>query len=143
VTRIAFDTSVLVAAVQSWHEDHARSLEAMNRALEKPPVVVPLHVLLETYSVLTRMPRPRRLSPESAFALLDRTLRHAAEVASLDGDSAFALLETLRDRELSGGAVYDAVIAEVAFRAGARRLLTLNRQHFERLAPEGLAIAEP
>ena len=44
---------------------------------------------------------------------------------------------------MAGGAVYDAEIAEAAYRAGARRLLTLNRRHFERLAPEGLEIVEP
>jgi len=44
---------------------------------------------------------------------------------------------------VAGGAVYDAEIAEAAYRAGARRLLTLNRRHFERLAPEGLEIVEP
>lgn len=42
-----------------------------------------------------------------------------------------------------GGTVYDALIAEVALRAGAIKLLTLNRRHFERVAPEGLAIVEP
>jgi len=143
VTRTALDTSVLVAAVQSWHDEHDRALEAVSRALEDAPVVVPLHVLLEAYSVLTRMPKPLRLSPESAFALLDRTLRGKAEVVSPDGHAAFGLLEGFRDRGITGGAVYDAVIAEVAFQAGARVLLTLNPQHFERLAPEGLEIAEP
>jgi predicted nucleic acid-binding protein len=143
VSRTALDTSVLVAAVQSWHTEHERALEAVGRALEEPPVVVPLHVLVETYSVLTRMPRPLRLAPASAFALLDRTLRGKAEVADLDGEAAFGVLAGFRDRAVAGGAVYDALIAEVAFRAGARLLLTLNRQHFERLAPEGLAVAEP
>jgi predicted nucleic acid-binding protein len=143
VSHTALDTSVLVAAVQVWHAEHERALEAVGRALEEPPVVVPLHVLLETYSVLTRVPKPHRLSPEPAFAALEQTLRGKAEVASLDGESAFGVLAGFRDRAVAGGAVYDALIAEVAFRAGARRLLTLNRQHFERLAPEGLAIAEP
>lgn len=143
MSRTALDTSVLVAAMQSWHTEHERSLAAVGEALEAPPVVVPLHVLLETYSVLTRMPKPLRLAPVDAFALLDRTLRDKAEVADLDGAAAFGMLAGFRDRAITGGAVYDALIAEVAFRAGARSLLTLNRQHFERLAPEGLEIAEP
>jgi predicted nucleic acid-binding protein len=143
VSRVALDTSVLVAAVQSWHEEHERSLAAVARALEDPPVVVPVHVLLEAYSVLTRMPKPRRLSPESAFILLDRTLRDKAEVKGLDGQAAFDLLQTFQDRDIAGGAVYDALIATVALRAGARKLLTLNRRHFERVAPDGLEITEP
>lgn len=143
MSRIALDTSVLVAAVQSWHEEHERALDAVSRALENPPVVVPLHVLVETYSVLTRMPKPLRLSPRSAFDLLDRTLREKAEVVSLGGEAGFGLLEGFRDMGVAGGAVCEALIAEVAFRAGARSLLTLNREHFERLAPEGLEVAEP
>jgi predicted nucleic acid-binding protein len=143
VSRIAVDTSVLVAAMQSWHEAHESAVEALGRALEDPPVVVPLHALVETYSVLTRMPKPLRLAPEKVFSLLDRTLRDKSEVASLDGAAAFDLLAALRDREVAGGSVYDVLIAETALRAGARRLLTLNRAHFERVAPAGLEILEP
>lgn len=129
--------------MQSWHTEHERALAAVGRLLRSPPVVVPLHVLLESYSVLTRMPRPLRLSPKNALALLDRTLRGRVEVAQLADDAAFDLLEGFRDRDVTGGAVDDAAIAEVCFRAGARSLLTLNRLHFERLAPEGLEIVEP
>lgn len=143
MSRIAIDTSVLVAALQSWHEAHEPAVEALGRALEDSPVVVPLHALVETYSVLTRMPKPRRLSPRTVFDLLDRTLRGKADFASLDGAGALDLLAAFRDRELAGGSVYDAVIAEAALRAGARRLLTLNREHFERVAPEGLEVVEP
>lgn len=143
MSRTALDTSVLVAAVQSWHAEHERSLAAVGRALEDPPVVVPLPVLVEAYSVLTRMPRPLRLSPESAFALLDRTLRGRAEIPSLDGAASWTLLERFRDRGITGGTVYDGLIAEIAFRAGARSLLTLNPRHLERVAPDGLAITEP
>lgn len=143
MSRTALDTSVLVAALQAWHTEHERALAALGRALESPPVVVPLHVLVETYSVLTRMPRPLRLSPADAFSLLDRTLRDRCEVAGLGGGDAFGLLETLRDRAVAGGAVYDALIAEVAFGAGARRLLTLNPRHFARIAPDALEVVEP
>lgn len=143
MSRVAIDTSVLVAAMQSWHEAHKRAVEALGRALVDPHVVVPLHVLAETYSVLTRMPKPLKLSPEKAFSLLDRTLRDKTDFASLDGEAALDLLAAFRDREVAGGAVYDALIAETALRAGARRLLTLNRSHFERVAPAGLEILEP
>jgi len=143
VSRAAVDTSVLIAAMQSWHTEHERCLAAVGRLLEVPPVIVPLHVLLETYSVLTRVPKPLRLSPKHALAMLDQTLRGKAKVAGFDGDTAFDLLRGFRNRAITGGAVYDALIAEVVFQAGARSLLTLNRQHFERVAPEGLEIVEP
>jgi predicted nucleic acid-binding protein len=139
----ALDTSLLIAALQSWHSEHDRCARALNRALDHPPVIVPLHALLETYSVLTRLPRRIRLAPAQAFELLDRTLRGKAEIVEMSGGEGLRMLETLRDGDITGGAVYDAVIAESAFRAGARSLLTLNRQHFERVAPDGLEIVEP
>jgi predicted nucleic acid-binding protein len=143
VSRTALDTSVLVAAIQSWHTEHERALRAVGEALEGEVVVVPLHVLLESYSVLTRMPKPLRLSPETALDLLARTVRDKAEVVELDGESAFELVGTFPERDISGGAVYDAVIAEAAVRAGASILLTLNRRDFERIAPPGLEIVQP
>jgi len=142
VSRIALDTSVLVAAIQSWHTDHQRALRAVGEALRGEAVVLPLHVLVESYSVLTRMPKPFRLSPETAVELLERTLGNA-EIVELGGDSVFELLRTFPARDISGGGVYDAVIAESAVRAGATSLLTLNRRDFERVAPSGLEIVQP
>ena len=143
LTRVAVDTSVLIAALQAWHPEHERSVRALNAALAEPPVIVPFHALLETYSVLTRLPRRLRLSPDTAVTLLERTLRGNVEVPGLEHDAAFALLRSFRDRDIAGGAVYDAWIAESASRAGAASILTLNRQHFDRLSPEGLAAVEP
>ena len=143
MSRVAFDTSVLVAALQSWHEDHERSLAAVADALADPPVVVPHHVLLETYSVLTRLPRPMRLSPDTAVETLRRTLEGKSELVGPPPAEGFALLDRLRDRTVTGGAVYDAAIAETAAKAGADSILTLNRKHFERVKPDGLAIVEP
>jgi predicted nucleic acid-binding protein len=45
--------------------------------------------------------------------------------------------------ELSGGAVYDSLIARAAEKAGADRLLTLNPAHFHRVWPEGAAAILP
>lgn len=143
MSRIALDTSVLVAAIQSWHTEHERAFKAVSQSLRKGSVVVPLHVLFESYSVLTRMPKPLRLSPETALGLLERTLRDKAEVVELGGDSVFDLFQTFPDRDISGGAVYDALIAESAMRAGAASLLTLNQRDFERVAPKELQIVEP
>ena len=49
---ITADTSVLVAGFASWHESHAAAREALRCAR------VVAHSLVETYSVLTRLPPP-------------------------------------------------------------------------------------
>ena len=82
--RIALDTSVLVAAFQPWHDDHGRARGALDRCLEAETPLIPSHALLETYSVLTRMPGAWRMAPGDAFELIDRTLRGAAKVVSWD-----------------------------------------------------------
>jgi predicted nucleic acid-binding protein len=53
--KVTADTSVFVAAFASWHEKHALALAAV-QAVD----VVIAHCLVETYSVLTRLPTPHR-----------------------------------------------------------------------------------
>lgn len=104
---------------------------------------MPYHVLLETYAVLTRMPKPLRLAPRVAVELLRRTLEGKAELSQTEAADSFGFLADLQERELTGGAVYDALIATSASEAGASTILTLDRQHFERLAPPGITVAVP
>jgi len=136
LARTAVDTSVLVAALVDWHDEHERARRALDRALADPPVVVPQHALLEAYSVLTRLPAPHRLSPSTAVDLLEQTLRGAADLPVLPPEDAWTFLAHLRDQDVAGGTSYDALIVESADRAGARTILTLNRRHFERLTQE-------
>lgn len=141
--RTAVDSSVLVAALLTWHERHAAAREALERLLSAPEdVVVGVDVLLETYSVLTRLPAPHRLAPDDAEGLLRENFRRC-RTESLSGRQAWALLRSLPERGVAGGAVYDARIVASALKGGASRILTFNSRHFERLAPEGLDVVVP
>jgi hypothetical protein len=51
------DTSIVVAAFASWHENHA----AADRALDGKTRLV-AHCAIETFSVLTRLPPPHRVA---------------------------------------------------------------------------------
>ena len=58
------DTSCLVAAVCSWHEHHPATVEELvRRAKRREETVMAAPALIETYSVLTRLPPPYRLRP--------------------------------------------------------------------------------
>lgn len=142
MTRTAVDTSVIVAALQEWHTDHPRCLAALDEALAAPPVVVPVAALVESYSVLTRLPPPHRLRAADAWRLLAETFRDAADLAPAPVDT-WGFLSNLAVAGVTGGAVYDAVILDSAVAAGAERILTLNLRHFDRLAPEGLEVVAP
>lgn len=117
--KIAADTSVLVAAFAEWHEHHDVAFAALRRV-----DTVIAHCLLETFSVLTRLPAPHRMLAEVVASYLDTRLgKH--DVVALSADAQRALVATCAAQGLPGGAVYDALIAATCAHAGAH-LLTLD-----------------
>lgn len=142
--RTAVDTSVLIAALLSWHECHVEALGALEAALEREQrIVLPAPTLLETYSVLTRLPAPHRMSPGDAMSLLEDSFRDSAQLVSLDDEEVWPFLGEAAARETAGGALYDAQILACARKAGASHVLTLNRRDFERLSAPGLTVVVP
>jgi predicted nucleic acid-binding protein len=117
---IAADTSVVVAAFASWHEGHAVSAAALAR---RPRL--PAHVVLESYSVLTRLPAPHTAAPAKVAEFLQVQVRAAP--LSLPAKAHAGLLREALAAGIVGGAVYDALIAATAKRAGAV-LLTRDRR---------------
>jgi len=91
----AFDTSVIIAGVLGWHEHHLPALTALQRGFEHARVVVPGPALIETYSVLTRLPSPHRLSPADALSLLEETFHSAATVPMLRTTELWRFVRTL------------------------------------------------
>lgn len=112
---IAADTSVAIAAFAPWHERH-RDADA---ALGDDARIV-AHCVLETYSVLTRMPPPRRAGAGVVARYL--VTRFPEAPLALDPAGFAALPERLAALGISGGATYDALIAHTAASAGAMLL---------------------
>ncbi len=104
---IAVDTSIVVAAVASWHEGHEASLEVMGRGPR-----LPAQVLAEAYSVLTRLPPPHRVAGHLVVAFLEDRL--AQPPLQLEPESLASLVVSAPRRGISGGAIYDAIIAATA-----------------------------
>ena len=111
----AADTSVLVAAFASWHPAHAAAADALDSAAG-----VPAHVVVETYSVLTRLPPPHRVRPAVAAEWLRRRL--VGQPLAPAGATVAMLPATASELGIAGGAVYDALVALTARDAGARLL---------------------
>lgn len=119
---IALDSSVVIASFGSWHEHH----DVARNVLRVAPGL-PAHAALEAYSVLTRLPEPFRAEPPIVAEFLDRTFPSARLVLDPEGQAALpALLASLG---ISGGAVYDALIAVTASTSGAE-IVTLDRRAF-------------
>lgn len=103
----AADTSVVVAAFASWHEYHDRA-----RALLDDGARLIDHCALETYSVLTRLPSPHRSASEVVREFL--RLRFSEPYLRLDARAYREFIFNLPQRGITGGAVYDAVVAATA-----------------------------
>jgi predicted nucleic acid-binding protein len=114
------DSSVLVAALQSWHAAHEPSA-AVVRAHD---LRVGSHVLLETYSVLTGGRSRPRSRPAAAVEALRR---FAVAPMTLSDGGYLATLRRCAEKGVVGGAVYDALIAATARESGAR-LISRDRR---------------
>lgn len=86
---------------------------------------LPSHVALEAYSVLTRLPSGLAISPHAAADVLARRFPGKRLRAST-GDTA-AMLATLSDAGVFGGATYDGLVALEAA-AHQRTLVTLDER---------------
>jgi predicted nucleic acid-binding protein len=127
---IAVDSSVVIAGLLSWHEFHQRAFLALEKAILRRSLLVPMHALVESYSVMTRLPSPHRLRPEIAHQLLHDSLGDLP-VAGNGPRKAWAFLENCATSATVGGRVYDALIATSAIEARADKLLTFNPRDFE------------
>lgn len=104
---IAVDTSLVVAAFASWHEAH----EVATRALARAPRL-PSHVAIEALSVLTRLPPPHRATADVVADFLESRFPDPLLLLSEPGFR--ALIREVATKEVSGGAIYDALIAATA-----------------------------
>jgi predicted nucleic acid-binding protein len=132
-----------VSQVSLGHDHHEAAFGEVERRVESgEELVIAVHSLVESYSVLTRLPPPRRLPPATARHLLDANFGTVKTVA-LDTDGYLSLLSTAPDRGIVGGRIYDAVILACALKARAAALLTFDERHFRALAEGRIEIVVP
>jgi len=118
--RWACDTSVAVAALDPSHEAYP----ACRRALIDLRPALAGHAVFETYSVLTRLPIPLRLTADQAASVLTAAF---PEDCWLDAGGTRDLRDRLGALGIVGGSVYDALVGE-ASAANGRILLTRDRR---------------
>jgi len=112
---IAVDTSVVVAASASWHEGHASAATAVRGAPR-----IPAHALIETCSVLTRLPPPHRAPPALVAAFLSERFSQAP--LALPPVEHLRLLELVAALGIAGGSVHDALLGATVKHARGRLL---------------------
>ena len=103
--------------------DHEAYPAARALVLEHRPGIA-AHALLETYSVVTRMPAVVRITPTAAHSQLAKVF---PDVVDLPAAQRRGLLRSLASRGIAGGAVYDALVGLTALSA-KRQLVTRDRR---------------
>lgn len=135
--KVLLDTSVLVAAVVLAHPAHTRAQPWLKRGRTREiELIVAAHSLAETYSVLTTLPVRPRITPALAWRLVHENVAGIATVMGLSPAEYSATLRRLAELSITGGAVYDGLVARVAQKAQVDRLLTLDAD-IARVWPEG------
>ncbi|MFJ4998771.1 PIN domain-containing protein [Microbacterium sp. NPDC088619] len=117
---LLLDTSAAIALVTEDSDAHER----VRAACAGLVLGLSGHALLETYSVLTRLPGGSRLSPAAAARVIAHEFPGSVAVPEADALRAVAVLA---EAGIAGGAVYDGLVALAARSAGIT-LLTCDRR---------------
>lgn len=127
----ALDTSCAVPALAQWHEAHHSVVAAL-----QPDDRLPQHTVLETYSVLTRLPAPLRLEGGQAAEVL--RARFPPPYLALPTAVHDGLVERLAGLGVHGGAVYDGLVGATA---AANDALLLTRDERATIIYRRLGVA--
>lgn len=104
MSHLALDTSAAIPLLLRNHEAH----DAMLNRVASHEVSLTGHSLVETYSVLTRLPGDARLAPEDAAQLLETNFAPPVLIAQ---KMVTRIPLVMAEEGIAGGAVYDALVA--------------------------------
>ena len=130
--KLFFDSSVLIAVFYADHPQHASSTKLFLGA-DKDGCCA-LRTLGEVYATLTRLPLRPRITGSEGMTVV-RQVQERLTLVSLHPQEYVAALELASSSGIVGAAIYDALIAHCALKAGADVLLTWNARDFARFGP--------
>jgi predicted nucleic acid-binding protein len=128
-----FDTSVLVPVFYGDHEHHAVSLSLFLQ-FTKDDACCGAHTLAEIYSTLTRMPGKYRVSGDQAMLFVGSLLERLTIIA-LSAEEYATALDFWSQAGVTGGTIYDALLASCALKAEAEAIYSWNLRHYRSLGP--------
>ena len=142
--KVCFDTSVLVAALLQQHPHHAIAFPRLKEVHDgKVEGHLTTHGLAELFATLTALPLRPRLLPGDAQRIIGNSVLGHFTIIPLGVKDYQDAIDLAVTRNLSSGAIYDALHIAGARSVGCVTLYTLNRRHFEGLAPRHSLISGP
>lgn len=131
--KVLFDTNILVAATIEAHPNHAISLPWIQQARGKSiQGYISTHSIAELYAVMTRLPLAQPLSSQQVHDVIVNNLESFHPV-DLESSDYLEIIRNVARLKITGGGIYDAIIARAALKANVDVLLTMNSKHFTRL----------
>ncbi len=107
MTDLVLDTSLAVPLLLASHTFHSGATTWWDRR----EVSLAGHARYQTYAVLTRLPGDARLSPADAARLIETRFPTRVDISAATADG---MIERFGRQGISGGAVYDAMVALAA-----------------------------
>lgn len=94
------------------------------------------HALAEAYAVITRFPKPLRVTQKTAALLLEENYLKHFEIVELTGSKYGCLIIGAGQAGWVGGLIYDAIHVSCATKAAVQRLYSWNVHHLQSVASE-------
>lgn len=142
--KVCFDTSTLVAALLQQHPHHAVAFPRLQSVKEGTTHgCLTTHGLAELFATLTALPLKPKLHPTEVQRLIQQSVLTHFTLIPLDAAAYHEAMQLTVSRNLSSGAIYDALHVAGARSVGCTLLYTLNLKHFRALAPGDPMIAPP
>lgn len=129
---LLLDTSAAVAFVAADHAHHEVTFERLNGH----DLGLAGHAAFETFSVLSRLPAPTRLTPAAVHRVLAANFPYTR---FLSARRAAALFDALARHRIAGGSVYDALVGAAAVEHAAT-LVTRDRRALDTYRELGASV---
>ena len=136
MVKVLFDTSVLVAAFVRVHPKHIPCTEWWEKVTTgEIKGIISSHTLAELYSVITSLHMQHRFSPTLAQQVIIGNFKDFEEIA-LTTKEYRSVIRQVGKLNLTGTAIYDALIAKVFIKSNSDYLLTNNPNNFTCISEE-------
>jgi len=131
--KIGIDTNIFIAAIHKNHPNNLAACSWLNNAIINHDVVIAQHSVLETYSVLTRLPPKWRLTSSEVVLLLKTNLKSQINIIHFPPKSFLGWIDKSASNNIIGGQIYDSYIIKTLFAAKVDAIATFNISHFSKL----------
>ena len=135
--KVFCDTNVLIAASVETHIHHAPAKAILERICSGDDAgFVSAHSLVETFSVLSRMPTVPKLTPQDVLAILEKNFIPRFTLITLSDVDYPQALRDFAAKGMSGGRIYDFLHILAARKQPMDRIYTFNETEWKNLAPD-------